>query len=119
MYPKRNRSASRTGCRSQSTSPESGSTSPKIARIVVVLPAPFGPRKPSIRPRSTEKEQPSSARTSPNRLWMSTMSSIKSGDVAARHEDCARGDESRDVGEQKHASGGCREAAFGRVGDER
>ena len=30
-------------------------------RIVVDLPAPFGPRKPSTSPRSTEKETPSTA----------------------------------------------------------
>jgi hypothetical protein len=34
----------------------------------VVFPAPFGPRKPSIRPRSSEKEQSASACTDSNRL---------------------------------------------------
>ena len=47
-----------------------GSTSPKIVRIAVVFPAPFGPRKPSIRPRPTENVQSSRACTGPNRLHM-------------------------------------------------
>jgi hypothetical protein len=34
-------------------------------RIVVVLPAPFGPTNPNICPASTEKVIPSSATTSP------------------------------------------------------
>ena len=39
-----------------------------MARIAVVFPAPFGPRKPRIRPGRTLNEQPSSATTGPNRL---------------------------------------------------
>jgi hypothetical protein len=35
---------------------------PVIMRIVVDLPAPLGPRKPSTSPRSTLKETPSTAR---------------------------------------------------------
>ncbi len=37
-------------------------------RSVVVLPAPFGPRNPVIVPRSSAKERPSTATTSPNRF---------------------------------------------------
>ena len=61
---------------SQSTSPLSSSTRPKMARMAVVFPAPFGPRKPSIRPRATETEHPSSACTWPNRLRMSSTASM-------------------------------------------
>ena len=38
----------------QVPSPESGVSSPQSIRIVVVLPLPFGPRKPKISPRRTE-----------------------------------------------------------------
>ena len=43
--------------------------------IVVLLPAPFGPRNPNISPSSTVKEIPSTAVTEPNdfeRDWVST-----------------------------------------------
>src|SRR3954447_19275514 len=39
---------------------------PVIMRMVVDLPAPLGPRKPSTSPRSTPKEMPSTARFAPN-----------------------------------------------------
>src|ERR1051325_2164340 len=39
---------------------------PVIMRMVVDLPAPFGPRKPSTSPRSTRNEMPSTARFGPN-----------------------------------------------------
>src|SRR3954471_23896987 len=38
---------------------------PVIIRMVVDLPAPFGPRKPSTSPRSTANETPSTARLGP------------------------------------------------------
>src|SRR5262245_38631749 len=38
---------------------------PVTMRMVVDLPAPFGPRKPSTSPRSTAKETPSTARFAP------------------------------------------------------
>src|SRR5918994_1414156 len=52
-----------------------GETQP-IIRIVLVLPAPFGPRKPNDSPRATSKSMPSTAVKSPKRLvspraWMS------------------------------------------------
>ena len=37
-------------------------------RIVVVFPAPFGPRYPTTRPAGTESSSPSSATTSPKRF---------------------------------------------------
>src|ERR1017187_1142871 len=47
------------------TLPSVGGMKPVIMRIVVDLPAPFGPRKPSTSPRSTENETPSTARLAP------------------------------------------------------
>ena len=52
--------------------PPSRRTRPKIARIAVVLPAPFGPRKPNIRPDSTPKVQSSRATVPPYRLCKTT-----------------------------------------------
>ena len=53
----------RSGSRRSSCAP-----SPTIALIVVVLPAPFGPRKPKNSPASTRSEMPSTAVKSPYRL---------------------------------------------------
>ena len=44
------------------TVPAVGGMKPVIMRMVVDLPAPFGPRKPSTSPRSTENETSSTAR---------------------------------------------------------
>ena len=49
-------------------SPSVGSASPSTTRIVVVLPAPLGPRNPVTRPRGTANDNPSTAVTSPNRF---------------------------------------------------
>jgi hypothetical protein len=48
--------------------PEVGGMKPVTMRMVVDLPAPFGPRKPSTSPRSTENEMPSTARLAPKVL---------------------------------------------------
>src|ERR1051325_10426271 len=48
------------------TLPSVGGMNPVTMRMVVDLPAPFGPRKPSTSPRSREKETPSTARFGPN-----------------------------------------------------
>src|SRR5467141_1229636 len=48
------------------TLPSVGGMKPVIIRIVVDFPAPFGPRKPSTSPRSTENDTPSTARFGPN-----------------------------------------------------
>ena len=45
--------------------PPVGRTSPSSARSVVLLPAPFGPRKPVTRPASTSKLSPLTAWTFP------------------------------------------------------
>src|SRR5512132_1410879 len=47
-----------------------------MARIVVVFPAPFGPRNPTIRPGATANDASSSARISPYRLVNPCISSI-------------------------------------------
>src|SRR5215472_17614477 len=49
------------------TVPPSSEVTPKMARIAVVLPAPFGPRKPKTSPAGTSKDSPSSAVTVPYR----------------------------------------------------
>src|SRR5215468_3735779 len=48
--------------------PAEGSSRPAIIRIVVDLPAPFGPRKPVTTPGRTTKSSPSTASFSPYRL---------------------------------------------------
>ncbi len=48
--------------------PPSTRSSPSSARIVVDLPAPFGPRKPCTSPARTSRSRPSSARCGPKRL---------------------------------------------------
>jgi hypothetical protein len=45
--------------------PASGASSPRIIRIVAVLPAPFGPTKPVTCPAETENDTPSTARVEP------------------------------------------------------
>ena len=47
------------------TSPSVGGMKPVIMRMVVVLPAPFGPRKPSTSPFSTVNETPFTATFGP------------------------------------------------------
>ena len=58
-------SPGRSAGRASSVSPLSGVARPKMQRIVVVLPAPLGPRKPTIRPGRAVNEAPSRATTSP------------------------------------------------------
>jgi hypothetical protein len=50
-----------------------------MTRNVVVLPAPFGPRKPVTRPGRTVKLSPSTAVTGPERL-LRPLTSIMAGD---------------------------------------
>ena len=54
-----------TGTPSKTTSPRSAASTPRMIRIVVVLPAPLGPTKPNIWPAPTVNDTPSSATTSP------------------------------------------------------
>ncbi len=53
--------------RTRSTPPLGGDMH-AIMRIVEVLPAPFGPRKPNTSPRTMSKSTPSTATNSPNSL---------------------------------------------------
>jgi len=48
--------------------PEVGARNPASIFMVVDLPAPFGPRKPSTSPRPTENDTSSTAVMAPNRL---------------------------------------------------
>src|SRR5271166_2159047 len=50
--------------------PDVGRSSPVRILIVVVLPAPLGPKNPKISPGATAKEMPSTAVASPKRLVM-------------------------------------------------
>src|SRR5687768_7553473 len=66
--------------------PDLGGMKPVIMRMVVDLPAPLGPRKPSTSPRSTAKEMPSTARLGPNdftRLSMRIMGLGSAGSALA------------------------------------
>ena len=74
--------APRSGGRRTSRCPPVGWTSPSSARSVVLLPAPFGPRKPVTRPASTSKLRSRTAWTLPNRLYRSR---ISTGAIAAHH----------------------------------
>src|SRR6185437_16356578 len=47
------------------TEPAVGASRPRISRIVVVLPAPFGPRKPVIFPGATSNDRSSTAVVAP------------------------------------------------------
>jgi hypothetical protein len=51
-----------------------GRSRPSINRMVVVLPAPFGPRKPNVSPARTENEMLSIPRRRPYRLVSSRAS---------------------------------------------
>src|SRR5215831_14680642 len=85
--------------------PASGTISVARTRIVVVLPAPFGPTKPKISPRGTRKSTSSSATWLPNRLWspwtsiirglpgardLSELSEARSHEEHEEHEDAQR-----------------------------
>src|ERR1700751_1478824 len=50
------------------TVPDVGRSRPRMSRIVVVLPAPFGPRNPVILPGATLNDKLSTATVSPYRL---------------------------------------------------
>src|SRR5918995_2432038 len=56
-----------------------------IMRMVVVLPAPLGPRKPNTSPRRTEKSMPSTATSSPKRL-VSALASMRADAAGSSRE---------------------------------
>ncbi|CCI52066.1 hypothetical protein BN13_140058 [Nostocoides jenkinsii Ben 74] len=67
--------------------PSDGRIKPSSIRKVVVLPAPFGPRKPVTRPGSTVKVRSRTAVKSPNRLdrlWNSICDGGAGGAVVIR-----------------------------------
>src|ERR671923_522373 len=53
--------SSGSGCPSRRTLPSSGSVTPRSIISVVVLPAPFGPRRATTSPSSTSRSTPSTA----------------------------------------------------------
>src|SRR6185437_2236906 len=53
---------------SRSIDPADGEISPSSIRMVVVLPEPFGPRKPNTEPRGTARLSPSTTARPRNRL---------------------------------------------------
>src|SRR5689334_6994875 len=59
--------------------PAVGLSSPAIMRMVVVLPAPLGPRKPWISPGSTERLTPSTAVNDPYLLTSASTAIMPSG----------------------------------------
>src|SRR5262245_31955778 len=60
--------ADATGLPLMSTRPAVGRASPTIILSAVVLPAPFGPRKPVTAPARTANDRSSTARTAPKRF---------------------------------------------------
>src|SRR3954465_7305737 len=73
---------SNTSCEFTVAEPVLGEMKHVKMRIVVDLPAPFGPRKPTTSPRFTSKFTLSRARTPPNRLlrplaWIITSVAIR------------------------------------------
>jgi hypothetical protein len=71
------------------TRPEVGFSSPAIIRSVVVLPAPFGPRKPWISPAATSSVMPSTAVNVPYCLTRSWIGDHRVGTAA--HQQQSRG----------------------------
>src|SRR5215218_4360166 len=69
---------------SQDAVPESGRRMSSTIRIVVVLPAPFAPRKPNTDPFGTSNEIPSSAVIGPNRLTNPSRTRLTVDTVPAR-----------------------------------
>jgi hypothetical protein len=65
-----------------------GETQP-IIRIVEVLPAPLGPRKPNDSPGATSKSMASTAVKPPNRLVRPRAWISEEGDAASRADACA------------------------------
>src|SRR5258705_8303684 len=69
---------------SHATVPRFASSTPRTMRIVVVLPAPFAPRKPKTWPRGTSNVSPSSATTDPNVLWSWSMTRLTRPRIVSR-----------------------------------
>src|SRR4051794_17055675 len=87
----------RTSSRSRTTSwpatcalPDVGLASVQSMLIVVVLPAPLGPRKPNTSPGPTANETPRTASISPNDFF-SALTSIMRGKTYSRCKKCTIG----------------------------
>jgi hypothetical protein len=65
MYPTRLRISSSISRPRQRTSPPLGSSTPRMMRMAVVLPAPLGPTNPNICPSTTVNDRSSRATKSP------------------------------------------------------
>src|SRR5512146_2543678 len=58
-----------TSCPATTTRPASRRSSPQTIEIVVVLPAPFGPRSPYVSPGAISNVASATASRCPNRFW--------------------------------------------------
>src|SRR5579862_8809167 len=76
--------SSTTSCPATRTFPEVGGKNPVITRMVVVFPAPLGPRKPSTSPFCTLKLTSETANVGPYRLLRFSTSIMES------HPSCSR-----------------------------
>jgi len=86
-----------------STEPESGEMIDMIMRIVVLLPAPFGPRKPQSERSGISSEMPLTACTLPKRLvTRSIRTALPAGEALARGD----GDWRTDMEASVSAAGG-------------
>src|SRR5438045_94496 len=82
---RRQASGSSSGSRpAMRSAPALGGKTPARIRIVVVLPAPLGPRKPTISPAATSKEMPRSASTAPKDL-VSSRTAMAAGGMRIRY----------------------------------
>src|SRR5262245_37072383 len=81
--------------------PDVGRASVHSTLIVVVLPAPFGPRKPNTSPGATSKLTPRTASTSPKDFFKSRTSiagivmwlrKLQPLEVSSKYKLCAHGD---------------------------
>src|SRR6476619_4862914 len=101
-----------TGTPNRRISPESRRTRPAIARISVVLPAPFGPSSARSSPWRSSNEAPSSALTAPKDfVALMTDSTFMSAPYARRRGFLD------DPGEWRTGSGGWRSVNAVEIGD--
>src|SRR5882672_1610667 len=91
---------------SMSTWPASAATSPQIIATVVVLPAPFGPSRPTISPRPTSKPAPATTARPPYDLFRPLTLNIQPLLRFLRQEDHRhRNAQRRRAGDEQQKSG--------------
>ena len=78
------RSSATRACRAVCTRPSSGSSSPAAIRSRVVLPAPFGPTRPTRSPAPTTRSTPPKRRRPPKPLPMDSRRSSTGGRLGGR-----------------------------------